>query len=178
MAIYKIALTGKAGVGKDTLAAYAVAVYGFRKFAFADRLKELDYELFGPTEGKNRKRLQMFGQFCRQIDPDVWVNQLDKRVKGYTGNAIITDVRQWNELQYCQDNGFVIVKVICDDVIRFQRMKERGDIFNPEDLKHETETQLDEFPYDYWVDNNGTFNALTMQFDCIIRDLSVKQSVK
>src|SRR5690606_12804123 len=116
----KIGLIGKAGTGKDTVAAYLVAVYGFRKFAFADRLKEIDYELFGPTEGKNRKRLQEFGQFCRSIDPDVWVKQLDKRIQGYTGNAVITDIRQKNELDYCKRNGFVIVKIICQLETRLQ----------------------------------------------------------
>jgi len=167
----KIGLVGKAGTGKDTVAAYLVAVYGFRKFAFADKLKEIDAELFGPTEGKNRKRLQEFGQFCRKINPNVWIEQLDKKLRGYNGNVVITDIRQWNELKYCQDNGFVIVKIICDDNIRFQRMKDRGDIFKPKDLQHETETQLDKFPFDYIVDNNGDFNSLTMQLDYILRDL-------
>ena len=167
----KIGLVGKAGTGKDTVAAYLMAVYGFKKFAFADRLKELDFELFGPTEGKDRKRLQQFGQFCRSIDPDVWVKQLDKRIRGYGGNVVITDIRQRNELDYCKENGFVIVKLFCDDEIRLQRMKERGDIFKSEDLNHETETQLDSFDYDYWIDNNGNFNALTTQVDYILRDL-------
>lgn len=168
---YKIALVGKAGVGKDTLAAYAEAVYGFKKFAFADALKRFDQELFGPTEGKNRKRLQEFGQFCRSIDPDVWVKQLHKKLSHYGGHTIITDVRQWNELKYCQDNGFVIVKIVADDLVRLGRMKKRGDQFTLEDLNHETETQMDSFPFDYFVDNNGDFHSLSTQFDYIIRDL-------
>ena len=65
----KIGLVGKAGTGKDTVAAYLVAVYGFRKFAFADKLKEIDTELFGPTGGKNRKRLQEFGQLFSVLVP-------------------------------------------------------------------------------------------------------------
>lgn len=167
----KIGLIGKAGTGKDTVADYLMAVYGFKKFAFADKLKEIDAELFGTTEGKDRKRLQEFGQFCRTIDPDVWVNQLHQRIKGYGGNVVITDIRQWNELKYCQDNGFVIVKIVADTKVRLKRMKERGDQFTLIDLMHETEMQMDEFPYDYWIDNNGTFNDLTNQTDYIIRDI-------
>src|SRR5690606_732434 len=167
----KIGLVGKAGTGKDTVAAYLVAVYGFRKFAFADRLKEIDFELFGPTVGKDRKRLQQFGQFCRTIDPDVWVKQLHKRIKDYHGNIVVTDIRQPNEYQYCIDNGFIIIKIVCDDDIRIERMKERGDIFNPEDLNHETEQYIDQFDYTYWVDNNGTFNDLTTQVDYILEDI-------
>lgn len=167
----KIGLVGKAGTGKDTVAAYLVAVYGFRKFAFADKLKEIDTELFGPTGGKNRKRLQEFGQFCRKINPNVWIEQLDKKLRGYNGNAVITDIRQWNELRYCQDNGFVIVKIVAETKVRLKRMQERGDQFTLIDLMHETEMQMDEFPYDYWIDNNGTFNDLTNQTDYIIRDI-------
>lgn len=167
----KIGLVGKAGTGKDTVAAYLMAVYGFKKFAFADKLKEIDAELFGPTEGKDRKRLQEFGQFCRKINPNVWIEQLDKKLRGYNGNAVITDIRQWNELRYCQDNGFVIVKIVADTKVRLKRMQERGDQFTLIDLMHETEMQMDEFPYDYWIDNNGTFNDLANQTDYIIRDI-------
>jgi len=167
----KIGLVGKAGTGKDTVADYLMAVYGFKKFAFAYRLKEIDYELFGPTEGKDRKRLQEFGQFCRTIDPDTWVRQLHKQIKDYHGNIVVTDIRQPNEYQYCIDNGFIIVKIVCDDEIRTQRMIDRGDIFKPEDLQHETERFIDQFDFDYRVDNNGTFSDLANQTDYIIRDI-------
>jgi dephospho-CoA kinase len=169
--LVRLGFVGKAAVGKDALANYAAELYGFRRFAFADALKKYDKELFGETKGKNRKRLQDFGQFCRTIDPLVWVNQLDKQLKQSDGNAIITDIRQWNELEYCKQNGFVIIKVVADDEIRLERMNERGDNFTLEDLQHKTETEMDEFPYDYLIENNGTFNATTMQFDYIIRDL-------
>lgn len=48
----KIALTGIAHSGKDTVANYLVDKYGFRKIGFADPLKRVTMELFGLTEAQ------------------------------------------------------------------------------------------------------------------------------
>ena len=42
-----IALTGKKGCGKDTIANYLVEKYGFINYGFADPIKEVGKILFG-----------------------------------------------------------------------------------------------------------------------------------
>lgn len=44
-----IGISGKAGVGKDTLADYIVRTYGFQRYGFADPIKELLNKRFGWT---------------------------------------------------------------------------------------------------------------------------------
>lgn len=43
-----IALNGRSGSGKDTLAAILVNDYGYKRFAFGDRLRAMVVEKFGP----------------------------------------------------------------------------------------------------------------------------------
>lgn len=57
-----ISLTGNMGVGKDTMADYMVAKYGFVKVSMADPFKRIakevyefsDEQLWGPSEARNR----------------------------------------------------------------------------------------------------------------------------
>ncbi len=71
----RIILTGKMGVGKDTVKDILFDQYGFIYLAFADKLKEIARELF-PNEFNNgkkpRKILQLIGQKMREIEKNCW----------------------------------------------------------------------------------------------------------
>lgn len=156
-----IALIGKAGSGKDTVALLLKEhIPDLHRLAFADPMKEFYHYIFNvPPEPKPRQGYQWFGQEMRKHDPDVWVRQLASRylhVKERYGGCpvVITDVRQPNEHQWCRENGFVIVRVFASDETRIRRLKQRGDNFKPEDLNHETERYVDEFKHDFLIDND------------------------
>lgn len=70
-----IALTGKFRSGKDEVAKYLCARYGYTQFAFGDELKRYYHELFGHTDAKPREGYQWFGQTMRARDPDIWVRK-------------------------------------------------------------------------------------------------------
>jgi hypothetical protein len=132
-----IALTGKKQAGKDTAASVLVADYGFRRLAFADRLRELALErnpllstegggsirlsllveMFGWEEAKKvssvRLYLQDFGQHIKEeIDDAYWSNYVFARVDAEPNvNWVLTDTRFPVEIRDSQARGGYIVRV-------------------------------------------------------------------
>lgn len=150
----KIALTGRMGAGKDTVAGIIDELLqedplglDVMHCSFAWNVKEFFHMIFNDVthEPKPRKHYQDFGQSMRQIDPDIWVKWLDGRLKQIEQwdtppkAIIITDLRQENEYYYCKANGFHVVKVAAPRWLRIKRMTERGDNFSNIELDHETE---------------------------------------
>lgn len=180
----KIALTGKMRSGKDSLAEYAIERYGFRRFAFGDALKRHFHHIFAGyiIGGKPREYYQKFGQQMRGYVPNIWVskcfdaivdasNEYQYVYKGVPFQPIITDLRQPNEYERCRAEGYTIIGVICDETTRIERIKAKGDAFNIDDLRHETESHVDTFDCDYYVSNNGTVGEMKAQFDKIMSEL-------
>ena len=71
-----ILLTGNAGTGKDTVAAYLVSKYGYKKLAFADALKKVSIILFNlPNDVEyynNRKRKEKKIKNCKYSPREMW----------------------------------------------------------------------------------------------------------
>lgn len=155
----KIALIGKAGSGKDYVAEHLVFHYGFQRFAFADELKKVAFQLFPEAFSngqKPRKLLQELGQKMRELDEEVWIRALMRQLKHKKPErVVVTDVRQTNEYIALMRAGFVMVKIDARDEVRLERLNRRGDRFTLDDLNHETERIIDSLPADYIFTNNG-----------------------
>lgn len=131
-----IGLTGHAGSGKDTAAAYLVEKHGFIRLAFADKLKDLAYRVnpwfvtcdlaylvdnFGWDRAKRedanvRQYLQDLGQAARDTFGDAfWVDQVltgDVFNSMRWGNRyVITDVRYQNEADVVLDVGGWVYRI-------------------------------------------------------------------
>lgn len=159
----KLAVVGKMRSGKDTVASMLLD-QGFQTIAFADGITEI-IKMYFPealTGAKPRTHYQHIGQQLRQLNPNVWVNYLDRRINEFTtvNKIIITDCRQTNEAEYLKKNGFMIIKVEADEELRIERMKQAGEIVTPEQLHHDTEKQVDLIVPDYVIDNNSTQEQL------------------
>jgi hypothetical protein len=121
-----VGISGFAGAGKDSLAA-ALAPHGFRRVAFADKVKalalELDPELkkrvdqgasldeIKRSDPSVRIWLQEVGYAARKVlGPDVWVRAaLDALDPG--GWYAITDVRFENEAVAIRERGGLLVRI-------------------------------------------------------------------
>ena len=176
----KIALIGKMRSGKDTVGKWLIEDYGFKKFAFGTAIGRVIHEYFPEAfaDGKPRKHYQLIGQTFRQLNPDVWINQMlrdidieKRRAYPNTFNIVITDVRQENEVKALRELGYTIVKVEADDDIRIDRIIKSGDVFNIHDLQHETEVFSDLVDADYTIVNNGTKEELKQEVLNIINKL-------
>jgi dephospho-CoA kinase len=196
-----IGLLGRLRSGKDEVARYLAANYGYTQFAFGDELKRYAHELFGepaPDE-KPRELYQWFGQAMREHDPDIWVRKCFeaiewnrdsipeylRRAHGYVTNgevvlsvparpfrAVVSDVRQPNEYDALKSAGYVVIRVEAPDAVRIDRAIKSGDVFNYADLVHDTETALDGYVADFTVDNSGSLDKLHAQIDEIVAYLS------
>ncbi|MBE7117303.1 hypothetical protein FT641_27010 [Bacillus paranthracis] len=176
--VLRIGMIGKMRSGKDTAGYYLEQTKAFRQFAFGTGIKRVTQLLYPELDlrTKPRKLYQDVGQKLREIDPMIWINLLNVDLKkwnrsavicGDTPHTVITDVRQMNEVEFLKEQGYVFIKVECDEEIRLQRIKDSGDDFTEEDLNHETEVSIDTLPYDYLVTNNGTVEELTKQIEKI-----------
>lgn len=119
-----IGLTGYAQSGKDTVAEILVSKYGFRRVAFADKIRELLYAMNPKIiigydihttiqlmvdhsswdEAKQnpdvRAMLQSLGVGARKVFGEwFWIEQAMRDVH-FTDNVVVTDVRFQNEAQF------------------------------------------------------------------------------
>ncbi len=162
----KVVLIGKMRSGKDTLADYLCKKHSFKRYAFGDALKYYYHAIFGKTDTKPRQGYQIFGQTMRQHDPDVWVRKVFEKINAEKPNkAVITDCRQPNEYERAAKENFLIVRVDCDEATRIKRMERAGDVFTLDDLRHETETALDDYPVHFTVSNAGTVEEMIYMFE-------------
>ncbi len=172
--VVKIGITGGIRSGKDTVADILVELINTlymhnskMVLGFADGIRDL-MEIFLPDlleGGKPRKAFQGIGQELRQHDPEVWVKyalktmELNDVVYPDT-HYIVKDVRQPNEAKALKERGFTIIKVVSDRQTRIDRAKAEGDVFNEDDLNHETEKAIDLIIPDTIIHNNGTLDDL------------------
>ena len=107
-----IAFVGPVGSGKDMVAQYLVAQHGFRRFAFADRIKQEYYAASGhteeefkaargtPLETEIRKGLWAHSvSVCRMLGDTHFVDIVIADVVRHSGPSVITDVRTPEELR-------------------------------------------------------------------------------
>lgn len=172
----RIAIAGRLRSGKDTFVDLLIdelqnelgsltqfnESFKVQKFAFGDKLKDYAHEICMdiPREPKPRELYQGMNIF-RTFDPEVWVKHLDKDVVESNATLkVITDVRQNNELNYCDNNGFHTIKVVSDTEVRKQRVLDAGETWNEEFEQHPSEIEIDGLNVQTTVVNNDGLEEL------------------
>jgi hypothetical protein len=164
-----IGLTGYAQSGKDTLAKLLVDNYGYRRVAFADKIREFLYEInpmvaCSPTgylrdlvdlvgwdkakqEPQVRRLLQDLGVGARKLFGDkFWVAQVLLHISS-SEKIVITDVRFINEAESIKKY----------DGAQVWRVKRSG-VFAVN--THVSETEMDGHSVDQIFVNNGSIQDL------------------
>lgn len=173
----KIALVSKMRSGKDTFAEPLLSMEnGLFNLKFSQGITRVIEEFFPETllsDSKPREHYQHIGQSLRELDPDVWVNSLERDYmnisslqyicRNKTTGFIITDVRQPNEVEWCRRNGFTLVKLICPSEVRRQRIIDCGDVLDEEQFRHETESYIDTIDADYIINSSCSKKELQKQ---------------
>lgn len=165
----KIALAGTARAGKDTFGNILERElesqgYDVVKVAFADYLKELYQQLFAhiPTTTKPRDAYITLGNAFREIDPDFWIRPVESIARYLESGEdtlasapvamIITDTRYYNEALWAEQEGFLVVKVDADPLIRQSRADALGETLK---LDNEGDMEVDLIQPHLTILNNG-----------------------
>lgn len=153
----RIALLGKAGSGKTTIA-NALETIGFKKISLADPVKEIASKYFG-MQGKDRALLQSIGQKMNEIDPEVWIKYACNQVKD-EGNVVIDDMRRGAEYSFFVRKGFIPVRVIGESLA--YRLKKRDGQVDEKALDNPVEHELDYYSAvridnEFWIAGSGAF---------------------
>lgn len=117
----KIAFIGKICTGKTYISKQLANIHNCKIFSFASKIKELAADLFDMKQ-KDRKLLQDLGEKMREINYNVWVNYLIKKIKDEE-RVIIDDLRYTNEYNALRENGFIIIKLEISKEEQINRIK-------------------------------------------------------
>ena len=174
-----LGVVGFIGSGKGTVGDILERDHGYKKFAFADALKDAVATIFvwprGLLEGDTnasrafRERvdpwwshklgyevtprliLQLMGtEACRHgIADNIWIAALEKRIHGYE-DVVISDCRFPNEIDFIRSAGGKIIRV------------KRGDDPTPEEISkmHISETAWNSYSPDSVIYNESTMDDL------------------
>lgn len=170
----KIALAGTARAGKDTFAnvleqELSKQGYDVIRLAFADYLKEIYQQFFGHlvNNEKPRDAYVTLGNAFREIDINFWIRPIEaardylENTEGF-GNPvamIITDTRYFNEALWASQEGFLVVKVDADPLIRQARAEALGETLK---LDNEGDSEVDLIQPDLTILNNGEADFQSM----------------
>lgn len=163
----KIALAGTSRAGKDTFAnvlEQELSKQGYEvvRVAFADYLKEIYQQFFGHlvNNEKPRDAYVTLGNAFREIDINFWIRPVEA-ISDYLENTegfgkpvamIITDTRYFNEALWASQEGFLVVKVDADPLIRQARAEALGETLK---LDNEGDSEVDLIQPDLTILNNG-----------------------
>lgn len=108
-----IGLSGPARVGKDTVGALLPGP----RLAFADSLKDETCEILNiprdtleERKSEFRPFLEALGAAHRLIDPEHWIKRVRRQWEGMAGGAAkITDVRHFNEAEWINRAGGIVI---------------------------------------------------------------------
>lgn len=148
-ALPSICFYGKAGAGKTTFAE-AYSLHGnppVPRVSFAASLKEIAVYLWGKDVLTNRAYLQDLGTKLREIDPNVWLNVATRSIDSYQLEGLpVTndDCRFPNEFNALWERDFLMVKLVCDEDTRKDRLYANGKLQDERRLLDESETALDD----------------------------------
>jgi dephospho-CoA kinase len=167
--VLKIALVGRSGSGKTTIAEYLRQKYLFAICSTGLRCRVLAREFF---ENESKTTLNLLTDALRKIEPGVWLKVALRDAPESSQRIVIDSIRFPEDLLLVKNQGAVVWRVDCSNELRVERLSRRGQSYNIEtDDKHITETALADISVDDVIVND--FEALPDLYDSIDKKLAL-----
>jgi uridine kinase len=167
--LLKIAISGKMGSGKTTLANEIMHQFNTghngqsTMVSLGGGVKDVAHDYFlMPKDVKDRSLLQQIGQQFRNIKENVWVDLMLNEVQGIKDSTpielfICDDVRFQNELETLRADGWMTIRLTVDEDEQKRRLESAygDDWINHWEHKNEiSETDLDDVDNFYMTLHN------------------------
>lgn len=163
----KIGISGKIGSGKSTVAKIIKSVVPeINRLAFATKVKETaavltgcDISMFYTREGKSTM-FKPFGKTLGQILQD-----MSEALKTTFGNDMWVNLLTDNDFCLIEDVRFKVEANKIGTLLRIEGdpclIREKNE--DGRDLNHISETDLDDYPFEHIIHNNGSLEDLSEQ---------------
>jgi len=181
--MYNVAIVGKMGAGKSSLANFLVDVHQYTRVANAGALKTLAQMAYGPidkgetyritqdymlgpqeTEISGREILQGIGQTLKSFDRDIWLKAMVRSMESLQGPFVCDDTRFPFEADFLRKQGWIIVKLYVPKEIRMARYKSLyGREPTDAEMSHPSETEVDQIEEDLLLSGLEPIETLVEQ---------------
>jgi len=152
MHLPNIALYGKSGSGKSTVAAYLVTRHKYIHCSAGRICRQICRELF---DSEDRAILNAFNDAVRRIDPMVWLRVAKKAIN--RGQPVVFDsMRFETDRLYFKALDFQLWRIDCPETKRRERLTLRGQIFEVTDELHPGEVELENSTFDRTFTNDSS----------------------
>ncbi len=167
-----VAVSGKAGAGKDTFADMLVkrlkedgkTVY---KIAYADLLKYIAIKYYswdGAKDEKGRSLLQHIGTTVRSQNINYWVEEVERMVRCVFTDAdyiVISDARYLNEINHWRFFNYPLLTI---NIVRPGLVS----TLTPEQQAHPSENELNDFRFNVTITNTDLADLEAEADDLVI----------
>ena len=152
-----IAIYGRTGSGKTTVAEYLATKYGYTRSNPGSAVREISKFLF------NSDAKTLLNRICdamKEIDENVWLRRALLTIDPEQ-LVIFDSMRFQNDYEYLSKHGFRLWKISAPLEIRMARLQERGQEFDPLiDELYRGESELENYYFDTYIDNSADFSTL------------------
>lgn len=164
-----IALCGRSGSGKTTIAKYIVSQYGFTLCSTGWIIRQISKLLFQTT---SRTHLNLLTDALKAIEPNILISAALNNCKE-NGPIIFDSIRFKSDYYYLKSHGYFFIKVTAAKNIRLNRMNDRGQKHDAKvDENHVTEKDLDGVEFDFIIDNSSTISELFDSINVLLNRIS------
>jgi cytidylate kinase len=161
-----IAIWARSGAGKSFATKYLEERYGYEACKPGAICREITLRLFGED---SKTTLNKVNDALRKIEPNIWL-RLGFEAVGREDGILIDGIRFISNVDFCRQNGFLMVKIVASEATRLARLAARGQAFDlMVDGEHAGETEIENESFAHTVHNDHDDPAaLYSQLDAIV----------